>query len=321
MSLSTNQSILVGNFTSDGNSQDVDLPWLPTRFELLNITQFGSDVASEPVITAEWRLGMAQNNVLTGLKTSGAATIQITAMNTTQGIRTVDTSISTPEAPGNPITGITAASPPVVSKVAHGYLVGDRIRISVTTDMLQIASMDFTVTVIDSDDTFSIGFLDASVAPFAGNPATAGVAQRLQKDRTYVPCRRFVTNITAAPSAVVTMSVTHGFVVGQIVRMHCPAEFGMVEIEGLQGEITAVSVANNTITLDIDSSAFTPFVFPDSDTAEDGITFPIVVPFGDAGQVLGGSVDNVAVFRVSLGTSAIGGADDVMQWVATRGLS
>ncbi len=115
------------------------------------------------------------------------------------------------------------------------------------------------------------------------------------------------------------MSVTHGFLVGQVVKMVCPAAFGMVEIDGLQGEITAISVANNTITLDIDSSAFTAFEFPDSATAALGISYPLVVPFGDAGNLLVGSVDNVAVFQVSLGTNAIGGNADVMQWVATRG--
>ena len=319
MSLSSNQSILVGDFISDGVSQNVTLPWFPTRFELLNITQFGSTAGATPVITAEWSRGMAQNSVKTGAKTNAAATIAIPEMFLTQGVRIVDTSIQTPEAPGNAITDITAASPPVITKIAHGFIVGDRIRLAGTTDMRQVASMDFTVTVIDSANSFSIGFLDTSVAPFTCIPATAGTAQRLPNDRLYVPCRRYITDITVASSAVVTMSVTHGFLVGQVVKMVCPAAFGMVEIDGLQGEITAISVANNTITLDIDSSAFTAFEFPDSATAALGISYPLVVPFGDAGNLLVGSVDNVAVFQVSLGTNAIGGNADVMQWVATRG--
>ncbi len=187
MSLSSNQSILVGDFISDGVSQNVTLPWFPTRFELLNITQFGSTAGATPVITAEWSRGMAQNSVKTGAKTNAAATIAIPEMFLTQGVRIVDTSIQTPEAPGNAITDITAASPPVITKIAHGFIVGDRIRLAGTTDMRQVASMDFTVTVIDSANSFSIGFLDTSVAPFTCIPATAGTAQRLPNDRLYVP--------------------------------------------------------------------------------------------------------------------------------------
>ncbi len=317
MSLSSNQSILRGVFTSDGTSASVDLPWLANRFELLNITQFGVNDSNTPVITAEWNEGMAANSVLTGTATNGAATIDIPAMNLTQGIQVVDTSVQAPEAAGNVITDITTADPAVVTKSAHGYLVNDRVRIFGTTAMLQIAGMDFTITAADTN-TFTLGFLDASGF---NDAATAGTARRLPNNPIYFPRRLFVTGISAATSAVVTMSVTHGMSVGQIVRMKVPAGWGMVEIDSLQGEITAVSVGNNTITLDIDSSAFTAFAFPTSAVAAAGIDQPLVVPFGDAGQVLAGAQDNVATFRVSMGTNAIGGNNDVMRWTAYRSLS
>ncbi len=54
MTLASNQTILRGRFTSDGTSATLDLPWLPHRITLLNITQFGSAAGTTPVITAEW---------------------------------------------------------------------------------------------------------------------------------------------------------------------------------------------------------------------------------------------------------------------------
>ncbi|KKN67874.1 hypothetical protein LCGC14_0456610 [marine sediment metagenome] len=318
MALATNENMIRGQFTSDGASETINLPWEPSRITLLNFTQFASAAGTTPVITAEWREGMDNGTVITGLKTNGAATIQIPAMNATDGITIRDTSVQTPEAAGNAITAITQAAGAVVSKIAHGYIVGDRVRIFGTTAMFEIAGMDFTVTAVGGANVFTIGYLDSSGF---GAAATAGTARRIPNNPIYFPERLFVTGITAAASAVVTMSVTHGLSVGQVVRMKVPAAFGMVEMDGLRGEITAINAGTNTITLDIDSSAFTAFAFPTSAVAAAGVDFSLVVPFGDAGNVLAGAQDNVATFQAFLGTSAIGGANDVMEWIAERALA
>jgi hypothetical protein len=319
MALVSNENTIRGQFTSDGTSQTIDLPWEPSKITLLNFTQFASAAGATPVITAEWRQGMDNGTVITGLKTNGAATIQIPAMNATDGITIRDTSDQTPGGLGaNSITAITAASPAVVSKIAHGFIVGDRVRMIDTTAMLQIAGMDFTVTAVGGANAFTLGYLPA--VGFAA-AATAGEARRLPNDPIYFPSRRYITAITAATSAVITMSVTHGLSVGQVVRVKVPAGWGMTEIDGLQGEITAVNTTTNTITTDIDSSAFTAFAFPLSATAAAGVDFPLVIPFGDAGNVLAGAQDNIAVFQAFLGTSAIGGNGDVMEWIAERALA
>lgn len=58
------------------------------------------------------------------------------------------------------------------------------------------------------------------------------------------------------------MTVGHGMIVGQKVKLSVPAEYGMAEINGLEGNVTAINTTNNTITLDIDSSSFSAFAFP-----------------------------------------------------------
>lgn len=320
MSLASNQTILRGNFTSDGTSAVVNLPWRPNRFELINITSFADAAAANTdVILAEWREGLADNSVITSRKTNGAATLQITDINLTNGIRVEDTSDLTPGAQlANPITAITAATPAVVSQVAHGLLVNDRVRIYNTTAMLQIAGMDFTVTAVPGANSFTLGFLPAAGFLAA---ATAGQTRLLSDDLIYFPRRLFITAITQAASAVITMSVTHGLVVGQVLRVKVPAAFGMTEIDGLSGEITAISVANNTVTVDIDSTAFTAFAFPTSAIAAAGVDFALVVPFGNNATTVVNALDNISVFRVFLGTNAIGPNLDVMHWIATRALA
>ncbi|NGX57242.1 MAG: hypothetical protein K940chlam3_00128 [Chlamydiae bacterium] len=320
MALASNENQLRGQFTSDGTSATIDLPWQPSRISLINFTQFASAAGATPVITAEWRQGMDNGTVFTGLKTNGAATIAITTMNATNGISIVDTSIQTPEAAGNAITAITDASPAVVSKIAHGYIVGDTVRLYGTTGMLQIAGMEFSVTAVGGVNVFTIGTLDASGFAAA---ATGGTARRLPNTLFY-PRYMWITSITQAASAVIQMSLfgTDLFVVGQMVTLKVPAAFGMVEADGQSVEITAVNNATGTITVDMDSSAFTAFAFPTSAIAAAGVDFPLVVPFGNVlTSPSVNSLFNQATLQVRLGTSAIGGNGDVMEWIAERALA
>lgn len=69
------------------------------------------------------------------------------------------------------ITGITQASPGVVTAVAHGFSSGDEIYISGVSGMTQVNSTVFTITVIDPN-TFSIGVnTSAYTAYIAGGTA------------------------------------------------------------------------------------------------------------------------------------------------------
>ena len=61
-----------------------------------------------------------------------------------------------PTALANNVTGITKATPGVVSSVAHALSVGDIVTFSGLTEMTELNGTFQTVTVIDSADTFSI---------------------------------------------------------------------------------------------------------------------------------------------------------------------
>jgi len=59
---------------------------------------------------------------------------------------------------------------------------------------------------------------------------------------------------------VVTTDEDHIYVAGMIVRFLIPTAFGMVELNKLEGQV--ISLTNDTLTIDIDSTNFTPFAYP-----------------------------------------------------------
>jgi len=303
---------MVGKYTSDGTYKILQLPAEVHHFQIWNYTQHSSQANPGVIKRAWWFLGMPLDYYLGVKNTNGAATDE-SVLGTDGGFRWLDSSLHTLEAAPAAVTAITAANPPVVSQVGHLNKVGDTVLITGTTAMLQIAGMEFTVTVEDTANTFSIGYLNA--AGFAA-AATAGVSRRVSTPLMFAPRRRFITAITQAGSAVVTMSVIHGYQVGEKVRFNVPAAFGMVEMDGLLGEITAISVANNTITVDIDSSLFTAFAFPLS--AAVPFTHAQVVPVGDAASVVTGATENQGYRALRIGDVVDGAAQDEMKWIAFR---
>ncbi len=308
-----------GTYVSDGAARVLQLRFDPDYFALFNETSFNSVDAGQPTKRAWWFRSLSPDNAFT-VKNSvvaGSEALDVSTFITTAGIRLINT-ITDQIEPAVAGTTITAASPPVVTtSAAHGYVIGDVVRIFSTTAMLQIAGMDFTITDVPTTTTFEIDFLDAS--GFAAG-ATANVSRRLPFDPPdFAPKNRFITNITQAVNAVVTLSVDHGYNVGEIISLRCTPAFGMSEVNGEQGQILAIDTTLNTVTVDINTTSFTAFAFPTSAIAGGGITFPQTVPVGDF-DVLTGAIDNQAFIGLRLGLDVVGANNDVVHWVATKGL-
>lgn len=271
-------AFLTGEFVSDGLVRNLSLPSGYQRFSLVNLTDVGSSAAATPVMRAQAVQGMAAGSAYLNLKTNGAATLQLESMISSDGFTFVADSGSVGLSSPVALTGITNAAPPVVSTASTAGLAnGDIVRLSNTTGALNLAGIDFTIGSLVANTSFELSYM---VAP--GAPAVAGDWVRIPFDSRYYPRNRVVTAITQAAQAVITMSVTHGFTVGQAVRLVVPAACGMVEMNGLLATILAVDLVNNTITVNVDSSGFTAFAFPSSATAAAGVTFAQVVPVGEA---------------------------------------
>lgn len=309
-----------GTFTSDGTAKQLnirsDVDWM----EVENYTQLATTQATGRGVIFRWYRGMAAGTGIEITKAdSNSDALQGETM-TSGGFTLLDTSNQTPGTLNATITAISNAAVPVVSNSGtNGLSAGDIVRIIDVTTGQQLGGMDFTVgNSTLTSGTFSLDYMAQIVT------AGAGSWRKIDFDPIYYPRRRFITDITGATSAVVTLSVTHGFTAGQAVRFNVPAAFGMTEMDGLIGNITAVSTANNTITVDIDSSAFTAFAFPVSGDVP--FTHAQVIPVGETANstyanTLDDATDNQAVVGMLLGAGIdgpAGSSSDVIYWKAGK---
>ena len=331
MSTPTNM-LLTGSFVSDGLARFIALPSGYDFFELHNITDLAVPAAANTnVMHARGSSLMPAGTGYVSLKTNGAATVALEIPLATTGFTFIsDRANQTPTAPVA-VTAITAASPAVVSS-ASPAVIGDIIRLTQTTGMLQIGGWDFSVSAVNAGVTQSIANLPA--AGFAA-AATAGFVRIIPFDARYYPVNRRITAITRGSPTVIALNVTHGFTVGQRVRVSMPrpvglaAPFGIPEIDGLLGTITAIGTAiggcTNTISLDIDSTAFTAFAFPTSAIAGAGVEAPQIIPVGEMASgayanLLDDATRNVSNAGVVIGTGVQTTAI-LYQWVARKGLT
>jgi len=322
-------AMLTGTFTSDGAVRSITLPSGYDSFELINITDAGSAAAATPVMRAKGYSSLPAGYAYLNLKTNGAATLALESMITTAGFTFVtDSGDQTPGA-AVALTAITAASPAVISS-ASPAVVGDIVRVYSTTGMLQVGGWDFTVSATNPGVTQTIANLPAGGADlnFAA-AATAGFIRVIPFNPRYYPPARRIVDIVQGASTVIALNVTHNYVVGQQVRIMMPAGWGMPQINGLLGTITAigtaVSTSTNTITVNIDSTGFTAFAWPTSAVSALGIGVPEVVPVGEAATVpyanlLDDATRNISYSGVIVGTG-VQTTGKIYQWIARRGQS
>lgn len=323
-----NTIIQQGKFTSTGAAVTLqlrsDVDWL----KVYNYTQFASGTGNSQVVAAIWQRGMAADTGLVYTKTV-TTLAAVPAALSSGGFTLIDSSVQTPGTLNATITAISSASIPVATNSGtNGLSAGDVVRIINVTSAQQLGGIDFTVGYNTlSSSTFSLDYMAQIVA------GTTGSWRKINFNPIFYPRRRVITKITKAASAVVTLSVTHGYTVGQEVRFQVPADFGMVEMNGLLGTITAINTtttSGNTITVNIDSSAFTTFAWPT--TSSTAFTPAEVIPVGeDSAQAISSAVDTLGDATINTGYIGIkmaggaaapaGAASDVIYWQAGKSFS
>lgn len=303
---------LFGSYTSDGSARFIDLTMGVKKFYLFNHSNFATP-ANDELVEAWWQEGMDPDSAVTKLW-DGTATALIGGLSTSGGITFVDEGLENQLATPVVGTALTNADPAVATATGHGYAVGDIVRVTNTTDMLQIAGMDFEITAVGGPNSYTLGYLDAS--GFA-NPASAIISRKLRFDNPFTPRSRYITGISQASQAVITFSVTHGYGVGDSIRIRCPSQFGMSEINDLVGEVVSVNTTNNTATVDIDSSGFSAFAFPASGSTP--FSFPQAQFAGENSLLNSNPYENRLRRGVLLGADVVGDSDDVVYWEARFG--
>jgi hypothetical protein len=272
-----------GSFTSTGAGVKIPLPSSADYFKTVNVTQMAA--TGTVCVAGEWfgpKFGLGQSAANDGLRwrkaASSAILIDTFATSTaSDGFTYVTTAPVVEAQAANAITGITAASPAVVSQT-NTYAAGDIVRLYNTTGMLQIGGMPFQISTVSGSGYTLIGLRASGFAA----PATAGNTRRISKFAAVEPGFLYITEITKATSAVVRCSVdpTVHYVVGNKIHFSVPSSFGMVEMNNLTGTVTALSAANYTMTVDIDSTAFTTFAFPASTSSPTTALFATLSPAG-----------------------------------------
>lgn len=224
------------------------------------------------------------------------------------------------------------------------------------TSIIGYNGMDFTVGIGTlTSTTFSLDYVNGGVTTTStgnwrvvGYPVTSQSGQPtfITSSGLFYPSSRYITNISAASSAVVTLSVRHNYTVGQEIRLSLPGGSAVwgnyAALDNYENPnsgttpnawtITAVNNTTNTITIDANTTGFGTFAFP---TTLSSYTPAQAIPFGEDTATalaqnpplssLGDAVQNVQYLGMTLagGTGAsapAGQSGDVIYWVAGKSM-
>ena len=323
-----------GRFTSSGIAVTIQLPSGADWMWVKNLTQSYASGAGQGV-EYYWQLGMTQGLGTQYTKTAATNALAISQIAANSGFYFVNSSVNMP-GPSLALTGITSDNPPVVNTVNTSSLInGGIVRIFNTVGAQQLGGLDFTIGAISAGVSFELVYMQ----PIASANPGAGTFRVIPYNPYFYPPIRYITNISNATQAIVTLSVTHAFTVGQSVRFVIPTvtalAFGMTQLNGLEGAIVAINQADvngftNTITVNIDTTGFSAFAFPL--TTAPGLSPAQVIPVGEwtavalnaGANILGDATVNTAYFGLLLqaGVNSPAGSNaDVIYWVAGKSFS
>ena len=340
-------AIITGQFVGSATAQFINLPSGYQHFKMFNLTDMGT-AATTSVMTAEGTSYMPAASAYYSVG-SGASSIATPMFTATGGLTFILDSAGQPISAQLTGQTLSSAAPGVVGSTNTGALQnGDIVRIYNATNSQQISGMDFTVGAVSANTSFTLAYL-------ATNQTNLGTATTLNYrilpfDARYYPRRRFITRVAsvAGGKSLLTLSVTHGYTVGQAIRIYVPENFGTGANpfvtgpigsgintigKGITATITAIGTADtnsftNTITVNVDSSAFT-WLWPTSATFAAGSQVPFVEPVGMAaintvalpvGNLLDDATRNTSFNGVKIGTT-IQTADKTYQWIALSGVA
>lgn len=324
-----------GTFTQPATAanQTIMIPSGVDFLEITNYTQSATGAAGNG-FKFYWQRGFPNGTGQMLVNTAGVVSAAITANN---AFTLYDPSVQTVGALNNggaAITGFTAANPGVVTSVGSNVPSGSVVIFSSLNNQPQYNGIAFSVGYgTHTANTFSVDYLNST----GTTPSTAGNFRIIPFQPLFYPRRRTILNVTAAASAVITLSVDHMFTVGQEVRLNFAGgtavwgNYGV--LDGLAAIITAVDTAtgngHNTITVNVNTTGFGTFAFPAATAVP--FTPAQVVPFGEDTATalaqtppLSGLEDatvNTGFLGMTLSTGALlpaGVAADVVYWVAGK---
>lgn len=292
--------------TATGAAQIQYLPFTPELVYFTNYTLANTNATSQNIISAMWDVSMGQGfAVVQGYNGSSALIYDVVATN---GISTFSAGIGeqfgTVNQHGSGIGDFainTAAAAQITTTNAHGLTSGNVVIFSnlaqtATTGMQQIAGIPFVVTVTGTT-TFTIPWNTNQSNYTAFNTATStgnvGSYKQLLYPALYAPSVSFISAITLANPAMISLTTPGNFVVGQEVAFRIPNIWGTTQLNSLPNntipgqpiygvvQSVSASLTTPTITVNINSSGYTAFNSNQTFASYIGEKFPQVIPVGD----------------------------------------
>ena len=308
-----------GRFTSTGVDVTLDIRSDIDWMEVLNETQWATTQGTGRGVKFEWQRGLAVGHAFEYTKADSTNVLQ--AEKITSGGFTLEDGLFSV---GAAVTGttITKADPPVCTAASHGYANGDVIMLTGLTNMTQLAGPFFTIGSV-ATNTFELTHMDTNTSNFTQEAAFT--VRKLDAHEWDVQGSIISAVTTGSTTQVqLTQATGNGFTaVGQVMKFNVPAAFGMVELDGLTGEITAINTTTNTYTVAVDSSAFTAFAWPATTALP--MSFPAAIDAGTtSGTSLADATDNVAILGMKLEAGIdgpAGSSSDVIYWRAGKSFS
>jgi hypothetical protein len=184
---------------------------------------------------------------------------------------------------------------------AHGFQVGDTVRVYSLTSAPQFGGLGMTVTAVGSTTTFTTLLNSTGATTSVGFVVKTGNYLLPTKSGIY-PENRVIAALTNANPMVVTTLVQQNYFVGDVVTFDIPSVFGIPQLSslvtGLPVQATVISANNavgtQTVTLAINSTGFGVFGgtngWPGSTSYP--FSFPQLIPQGE------GNTNNLSAFGV-----------------------
>jgi len=324
-----NTIISQGSFISTGNAQVLSIPSGFSWMQVENETAADQDTAD---LSFLFLFQVSSNTcsgntlVFTKLGTQANDPVTVDVAPAALGI--------TPFTSGGPrignrvatTNGTNAVQPVYTTATTAGLSEGSIVRLTNQDGQLNMCGYDWAIDTVVADTSFRIA---ATLANTPGNAAGNGFYRIVPFNPLFYPPYRYICDAqSVGATTVLRLTVPSNYLVGQEVRVLMPDAFGMTQINELVGTVLAVddTLGNQTITLNIDSSSFDAFDFPQTFTQ--GIASrAMVVPVGiDTATALGlgvnvlvDSVTNNGFIGATLaaGTTSPAGQDgDVIKWIA-----
>ena len=305
-----------GRFTSDGAQTTLDIRSDVDWIEVINETQWATTQATGRGVKFQWQRGMTAGHAFEVTKADNTNVMQ--AEKVTSGGFTLTGAESTAIVTG---TTITKAGPPVCTANGHGFSNNDIVLFTNLTNMPQIALVGFTINNV-ATNTFELPYFDTNTANF-----TQEAAFEVRRAAPF-SWRGAWTNITSVTTGTTTQiqgsaqDVEINYPVGEVLTFSVPSEYGMIQLDGLQGEVLSHNTTTNTYTVDIDSTGFTAFAWPASTAVP--FSLPTIRPEGTVATTSTGSVTNLDSIGIILSAGIDGPAgstSDVIYWRAGKSFS